>query len=547
MATDEDEQGKTVVPVMYVFGHKHFSLSMTRDIENRLIAYCLANPSANSRNGRGNPQRDYYGMDDTDDIFRMIWSRLRRENKDLFPAESKIVKSAVYKASPNHRLTREQEDAREKIKDRVADAVINNKKGQLIFVDGEAGTGKTVLASSTFYELMDSDVVRKRKLKCHLLVNHEEQLNVYKNMAVKLGFKDDVVLNPTVFLNRHSVIDKATGKRIPDLQKQADVVFVDEAHLLWTQPKQSYSSKYSGLQLDDIMGCARVTVIMFDENQILRKEQFDDLNHMEKKRLLAKSQGPDPANPDPALVRNNHIRLENQLRMNCSAETLRWIDGLTHELTVGRLQLDEKSRDSKGYEVVIFDDPFSLQKAIKKKASRAESELSRLIATYDWKYKNREWAPEEQKYWRVEIGSWWLPWNGQHYWLDIRPHLNSRDIRKTEALDWAEQEHSIDEAGSTFTIQGFDLAYAGVILGPSVRYDPDTDRIWFDERERAWDKMKGYRKLSDGSKVNVTDTISRHELRVLLTRGTRGLYIYACDDNLRDALKNAGNPILTFS
>lgn len=131
--------------------------------------------------------------------------------------------------------------------------------------------------------------------------------------------------------------------------------------------------------------------------------------------------------------------------------------------------------------------------------------------------------------------------------MDIRPHLNSRDIRKTEALDWAEQEHSIDEAGSTFTIQGFDLAYAGVILGPSVRYDPDTDRIWFDERERAWDKMKGYRKLSDGSKVNVTDTISRHELRVLLTRGTRGLYIYACDDNLRDALKNAGNPILTFS
>ena len=539
MVTDKDERGKRVVPVMYVFGHKHFSLSMTRDIENRLISYCLANPHANSRNGRGNPQRDYYGMEDTDDIFRMIWNRLRRENQDLFPAESKIMKSAIYKASPNHRLTQEQEDAKEKIKDRVADAVIHNKTGQLIFVEGDAGTGKTVLTSSTFYELLDSDVIRNRKLKCHLLVNHDEQLNVYKNMAAKLGYKDDVVLNPTVFLNGHSVTDKAADKKIPDPQKQADVVFVDEAHLLWTQPKQSYSKMYSGLQLDDIMERARVTVIMFDENQILRKEQFDDLDCMEKKRRLAKRQGPDPLNPDPALVRNNYILLKDQMRMNCGAETMRWIDGITQDLAVGRLRLDSKNRDDKGYEVVIFDDPYALQKAIKAKAARAESELSRLIATYDWKYKNGKWAPEEQKYWRVKIGSWELPWNGQHYWLDIYPGLNRRERQKVEALDWAEQEYSIDEVGSTFTIQGFDLAYAGVILGKSVQYDEETDRIKFNEKKRAWNKMKGNRKLSDGTIVNVTETISRHELRVLLTRGTRGLYIYACDEKLRKALKKA--------
>ena len=539
MVTEKDEKGNPVVPVMYVFGHKHFSMSMTRDIENRLISYCLANPHANPQNGRGNPQRDYYGMEDTDDIFHMIWSRLRRENGELFPAESRITKSAIYKASPNHRLTPEQEEAKEKIKDRVADAVIHDKTGQLIFVEGEAGTGKTVLTSSTFYELLDSDAVRGRNLKCHLLVNHDEQLSVYKNMAARLGYKDDVVLNPTTFLNSHSVEDKATGRKMPDPQKKADVVFVDEAHLLWTQPKQSYSKKYSGRQLDDIMDRARVTVIMFDENQILRKEQFDDLKFMEKKRQMAKEQGPDPANPDPAQVRNNYILLKNQMRMNCGAGTMRWIDSLTQKLKVDRLKLDGKNRDEKGYEVVIFDDPASLHAAVKEKAKKAGSELSRLTATYDWKYKNREWAPPKQKYWRVKIGDWQLPWNEQHYWLDIRFGLNRREIRKKEALNWAEQEYSIDEVGSTFTIQGFDLAYAGVILGPSVRYDPDTDRIWFDEEKRAWDHMKGNRKLLDGTIVNVTDTISRHEMRVLLTRGTGGLYLYACDKELRKALKNA--------
>lgn len=398
MITDKDKNGDLVVPTMYIFGHKHFSLSMTRDIENRLIDYCLANPNAHSWNGRGNPQKDYYGMEDTDDIFCRIWNKLRHENSKLFLPESKITKSAIYKASPNHRLTEEQEDAKEKIKDRVFDAVVNNKKGQLIFVEGEAGTGKTVLTSSTFYELMDSDIIRSRNLKCNLLVNHDEQLSVYKNMAVQLGFQADAVLNPTEFLNKHSVIDPVTNTYIPDPDpdNKADVVFVDEAHLLWTQAKQAYSKKYSGSQLDDIMERARITIIMFDENQILRKEQFDDLNFMSRKRLLAQNMGPDPNHADPNLIRNNYIRLENQLRMNCSSETMDWIDDLSHNLTVSTLNLDRKDKDAEGYEVKIFDDPSSLHKAIKRKAKRAGSELSRLIATYDWPYKDKIWAPAAQ-------------------------------------------------------------------------------------------------------------------------------------------------------
>ncbi len=53
---------------------------------------------------------------------------------------------------------------------------------------------------------------------------------------------------------------------------------------------------------------------------------------------------------------------------------------------------------------MIFDDLFALQEAIKAKAVRAGSGLSRLIATYDWEYNNKKWAPEEQRYWKVDIG-----------------------------------------------------------------------------------------------------------------------------------------------
>ena len=52
-----------------------------------------------------------------------------------------------------HKLTEEQQKAKEKILEKISNALRNNKRGQLIFVEGEAGTGKTVLNSSTFYEL----------------------------------------------------------------------------------------------------------------------------------------------------------------------------------------------------------------------------------------------------------------------------------------------------------------------------------------------------------------------------------------------------------
>ena len=45
--------------------------------------------------------------------------------------------------------------------------------------------------------------------------------------------------------------------------------------------------------------------------------------------------------------------------------------------------------------------------------------------------------------------------------------------------------------------------------------------------------------LSDGSKKNFAEELLKHEVRVLMTRGVNGLYIYACDDQLREALKKA--------
>ena len=490
---------------LYIIGHEHFNKSMTLDIENRLMLYMMSVDHVKKiHNMRGNPQKRYYPDSEMEDIFRMIWKKLREDNKILFPSEREIRDSAVFKASPLHKLTENQEEIKKCIIERVFETLQSKKRNQVIFIEGEAGTGKTVLNSSTFYEIFAfAEEQEMDPLKCYMMVNHDEQITVYKQIAQKLGLIErygEVVCKPTTFINHHTENDPI------------DVAFIDEAHLLLTQGKQSYKGNN---QLKDIIERARVTVVMFDENQILTTEQYWEEQILEKYRTLAKQQG-------------NYYELKNQLRIKASEETVNWIDDFTKKRLVSKIPFD-----SHGYEIKIFDSPFELEDALKEKALDEEHKLSRMVATYDWEY-NYKSSPAERlsKYWEVKIDDWHKPWNRELY-----HDLDKKTQKENEALSWAEQPQTLDEIGSTFTIQGFDLNYVGVILGPSVKYR--NGEIIFDPMASCNTKAIRNRTLSDGSKKKFGETLIQHEVRVLMTRGVEGLYIYACDKELREALKNA--------
>lgn len=489
---------------LFIIGHEHFNKSLTLDIENRLMHYMMSVQRVKYiHNLRDNPQTSYYPMEEFDDIFRKIWKGLRKENKELFPTESKIKDSAIYKASPLHKLTKEQEKAKDLIIEKVFKAIGNDETKQLIFIDGEAGTGKTVLNSSTFYELYCLAEENNKKLNCHLLVNHDQQITVYEQIAEKLGLTEKygkIVSKPTQFINHHSE------------DNPVDVAFVDEAHLLLTQGKQSYRGEN---QLKDIINRAKVTVVMFDEYQILTTEQFWESQMLEQYRRRAK-------------LADNYVVLDKQLRMQVNQETMDWIDSFTKQ---SRLKKIPKSFG--GYAIKVFDSPEDLDREIQKKAKDSNSELSRVIATYDWEYNSKN-KPKDHlsKYWEVLIGKWHKPWN-----RELESDLSRKEKRKIQGLAWAEQPQTINEVGSTFTIQGFDLNYAGVILGPSVKYR--DGKIIFDPSASHNDKAIRNRTLSDGTKQKFGQTLIQHEVRVLMTRGVNGMYIYACDSELRQALLEA--------
>lgn len=493
---------------LYIIAHSFFNKSMTMDIESKLIHYLTSVKNIKKvHNGRDNPQKHYYPYKKLEEIFADIWEKLKFENEELFPSMDSIKDSAIFKASPLHKLTDKQQEAKEEILEKIDDALRTGKKGQLIFVEGEAGTGKTVLNSSTFYELFcnyEKAKEKKEDLKylttdCHLLVNHDEQITVYQQIFDKLGIIEQygqVIEKPTTFINNHST------------KKPVDVVFIDEGHLLLTQGKMAYRGKN---QLKDIIERAKVVVTMFDENQILTTEQYWEYEDLKKYR-------------DEAEKKDNYIKLEDQLRMHANKKVIDWIDSFTKDRIIKDIP-----NDLGDYELEVFSNPKSLNKAIEKKASKEDSKLSRIIATYDWKYKknNHKCCPDE--YWNVKIDGWSKPWN-----RELEKTLSRKEKRNIKNLAWAEQPHTINEVGSTYTIQGFDLDYAGVILGPSVKYE--DGHIVFEPNNSFNEKAKINRTLSDGTKRKFGKELLKHEVRILMTRGVKGLYIYACDKELRKKL-----------
>ena len=98
---------------------------------------------------------------------------------------------------------------------------------------------------------------------------------------------------------------------------------------------------------------------------------------------------------------------------------------------------------------------------------------------------------------------------------------------------------SIDEVGSIHTIQGYDLNYAGVIIGPDLSFDEERQKIvlnrdnYFDVKGRENNKKLGLEFTDEDIRQYVLNIY-----RVLMTRGIQGTFVYVVDDALRRHFEN---------
>lgn len=388
---------------------------------------------------------------------------------------------AELKLSPDRILTEEQEKLVGTIMAFCQDHA--RGKGAVLVLQGDAGTGKSIVMNAAFARLRQR--VRKKNgdalAGCSLrfLVNHPEMIKLYRRIAEHVpGLRKRDYERPTTFINQ----SRRTGH-------ETDIVFIDEAHLLLSR-RDAYNRFLQDNQLEEILHASRVVVMVFDPRQVLKFKSFwskDTLRHLLGDR--------------PVVVQ----RLTTQFRTRAHADVPRWVEAFCQ-----RRLLPLPAPQS--FDFRVFDDAQTLYEAIRQHES--EVGLCRMLATYDYPY--------------VLDGQ-------DHFITEGRFHLRWDRSLPEAPLPWAERADTIDEVGSVYTVQGFDLNYVGVILGPSVDYDATTDRITLDA-SRYEDRAAFSGKTGIGDPSALCEQIMLNAINVLMTRPTKGLYLYASRPALRARL-----------
>ncbi|MDR3241233.1 MAG: DUF2075 domain-containing protein [Lactobacillaceae bacterium] len=347
-------------------------------------------------------------------------------------------------------------------------------------IEGEAGAGKSVILTKLFQDLKDQNG-KFAQTNSIFTVNHPELLKVYQELA-----KEQPNLRKADYVRPTSLINNAYKT-----DKTYDIILIDEGHLLLSKP-EPYIKFTQINQLEELIKLAKVVIVVFDFKQVMQTKMYWD------REMLTRIVAPYP---------HEFLHLDTQYRMQAPQAILDWIN----TLTTG--EIHPRPADLGTYDFKIFDRAAALYALIQQK--NAEVGLSRVVATTGFQ---RTSAGEHN----VTMDDFNLPWDE----YDVQP------------TPWAERPESINEVGSIYTIQGFDLNYVGVILGPPFEYDATTDRIVVNpDKVTHTEIYKRHPELTDPANIEMLkQTIMFNVLDVLMKRGIYGLYITAADDALRARL-----------
>jgi len=485
-----------------IIGSDKFNKSATLDIESNLIQYITSEGTYKLQNGNyGLINHNYYQQDLYKDLFKEVWNKLI-EKKIVTKSLTEIENSELFKYSPYKALNEDQYNS-------VLD-ILNAlcvKKSSKIFIKGSAGTGKTILATYII-KLLNSDIIDSNieeynddelkeikyikefqikypNAKIGLVIAmtslRESLQNVFKKIP---GLKASMVLNPS---DTFKIKDKY------------DLLIVDEAHRLRQYKNISWMGAFrknnqklglgdAGNELDWIIANSKNQIFFYDSAQSVKPS---DINSDRFDSLL---------NDSDTLK----LELTSQMRVKGVNNYINFVDELLN------IKRKEKSTyNSEQYELFVFD---SLKDLYSELAKREKlNGLCRLIAGYSW-----PWLSKENKT-AIDIEI-----------EDLKFQWNQTD------KDWINTENAkkLKEIGCIHTTQGYDLNYTGVIFGKEINYNKSKNiieidpKLYFDINGK-----KGITNIEDLKKyiINIYKTI--------MYRGIKGTFIYACNKELREYLK----------
>ncbi|PAK98184.1 DNA replication initiation protein [Lactobacillus kefiranofaciens] len=398
-----------------------------------------------------------------------------------------LINDATQKLSPFKKLTAEQ--------NKLVNTILQFTKKHIkqdypaIFtVYGDAGTGKSVVLAHLFNEIQVAARTDKTSALYgttnYFVVNHPEILKVYKEIAGNLPhlYKKDFT-RPTSLINQ---LDKRSAT--------VDLIVIDEAHLLLSRADPYNNFTYQN-QLVELIKRAKIVILVFDPYQVLRTKSFWTTQQLEQ----ITHQYP-----------HEDYHLTHQFRVNASDELLEWFNHFTDDGKI--LPFPQNARQN--YDFRIFDDAEKMRQEIVKRNN--EVGLSRILSTTGYPS-----TLDGGKHYITE-GKFKMPWDQYNY----------------TSKPWAEIPKTINEVGSIYTCQGFNLNYTGIILSPPISQIPGTNRLQIDPEK--FTDIEAFKKRKDLFTLKQLNQAKKrlfmNMINVLFKRGVYGTYIYAHDPLLRQTL-----------
>lgn len=510
----DSTQKKQLVTARVVLGET-FNKSVCLDLESYLIRLLAGDGRYLVLNrNEGITDADYYERDQYRQTFIEIFEELR--SRGLFTRSvPEIENTDLYKLSPFKALTPDQAAAVEDILAGLFEDLASQAPSRIV-IGGYPGTGKTVVAiylmkllndikAPSITEPTDSDSILSeyfvegypellQGFRVGLVVPQQSLRKSIQNVFRKTpGLKTDMVLTPF---------------QVGESAERFDLLIVDETHRLnqrANQPSAMQNRKFAAIneklfgedgpdhtQLDWITEMSDHQIFLLDAEQSVRPADVP-LEVLRDLRMEAERQ-------------RRSYHLMSQMRVRAGADYVGYVREILSPLP-------PEPREFLGYDLRFYDDLKRMRRDLRR-ADRMFG-LARLVAGYAWPWRSKN----DSTAYDIEIDGLQLRWNRSQ-------------------VDWVNSAGSTDEVGSIHTIQGYDLNYAGVIIGNDLRYDPDERRLYFD-RSSYYDAKGKENNRVLGITYTDDDLLQfvRNIYAVLLTRGIRGTFVYVCDLGLREFLR----------
>lgn len=415
------------------------------------------------------------------EIFNKFMQSPIKPSKKLLESASKIVENKEIFSLLNDQLV-----AKNVIMSKLRKAEKEGEKS-VIIIKGGPGTGKTLIALHVLAEMAS-------KSKSVFFSTKSKPLRE----AIKyiIDKKDARLL----FTSLTSFVPSKTK------ENEIDILIIDEAHRIGKSSNHQFTppeDRTDMPQIEQLIRCARTSIFFIDDKQVIR---FLEVGNTSLIREAAKKYNCDI----------QEVELVSQFRCAGSDNYLEWLESVLGHSEKNIIYDAEKDI----FDFRIMDSPEELYSVIKEKNSE-EGKTARLTAGFCWNW-SKKLDNNGELIKDVKIGSFAMPWETHG---NIRPPKGY--VRWHE---WAYKPEGIKQVGCIYTAQGFEFDYIGVIVGPDLVYDEDSDTLI--------GNITGTRdpvlKRSSGR----FDEYVKNIYRVLMSRGMTGCYVYFVDKNVEKYFKS---------